>query len=106
MLLGETELKYTTQISMDVGRTIVLSIIALIYAITVAVSFYLKIFGVLFFVTLPWSILATFMMAATIHTYSGNHLIWFLLGGILNLVLFLWFCLFKPMLKKMWEVSD
>lgn len=91
---------------MDVGRTVVLSIIALIYAITVAVSFYLEIIGVLICATLPWSILATFMIAATIHTYSGNHLVWFLIGGVLNLVLFLWFCLFKPMLKKMGEVPD
>lgn len=106
MLLGETEPELTTRKGMDVGRTIVLGIIAFIYAMTVAISFYLDIFGVLFCVTLPWSILATFMMAATIHTYSGNHLIWFLLGGILNLVLFLWFCLFKPMLKRSWEVPD
>lgn len=91
---------------MDIGRTIVLSIIALIYALTVSVSYWLDFDSVLFFITLPWSIVATFMMAATMHTYSGNPDNWLLLGGILNLVLFLWLCLFKPMLNKIGEVSD
>ena len=62
---------------MDVGRTVVLSIIALIYAVTVGISYYLDIFGVLFCVTLPWSIPAIFMMVATLHTYSGNPKNWF-----------------------------
>jgi hypothetical protein len=91
---------------MDVGRTIVLSIIALIYTVIVVVSYYLGVDGVLFFVTLPWSIGATILMAATIHTYSGNPDTWLLIGGFLNLVFFLWFCLLKPMLNKMCEVPD
>ncbi len=93
---------------MDVGRTIVLSIIAFIYAVSVIISFYLEIDYILFCLTLPWSILATFLLALTLHTYSGNfgYPHWLLAGGFLNLVLFLWFCLFKPMLYKSFEVND
>jgi hypothetical protein len=88
---------------MHIGRIIVLSIIAFIYALAVCISYYFGVDSVLYFAAFPWSIIATFMSAAT-HTYSGNK--WLLIGGILNLVLYLWFCLFKPMLNKKWEVPD
>jgi hypothetical protein len=91
---------------MFVVRTIVLSIIAIIYAVTIGLAFYFEIIEVLFYGTFPWSVGVVLIMAASVHASSPNPLVLFLLAGVLNLALFLWFCVLRPIIMKSIEVPD
>jgi hypothetical protein len=93
-----------TSLLQDIGRTIVLSIIAIIYAIAIAVTIYLE-SGIYLLLTLPWSILIIFLTVVN-HNGIGDPNYWFLSAGFLNIIIFLWFTVFKPTLIKSGEIPD
>ncbi|CAN5279021.1 hypothetical protein BH20ACI1_BH20ACI1_12220 [soil metagenome] len=81
-------------------------ILAVLYFSTAVLSFYLKIDFLLFCLAMPWAVLLTFLMALTIHTYSGNFDCWFLGATFLNLLIFLWIFLVKPMIDESSKVPE
>ncbi len=87
------------------ARASILIFIATIYVLTAALSFYLKIDFLLFFLASPWNVLVAIMSGVLMHE-SFNSDYWLLAGTVLNVVLFLWFSLFKPMLNKAAEIPD
>jgi len=81
-------------------------ILAVLYICTAVLSFYLKIDFLLFCLAMPWTVLLTFLRGLTIHTYSGNFDYWFLGAAFLNLFIFLWIFLIKPMIDESSKVAE
>ena len=88
-------------------RILIVSFLAVFYATFIAVSFHLDISFLKFCLALPWSIIIAMLSFLLIHMFSGNVLDYGLLfGALLNLVLFLWLFLLKPMIDKSAEIPD
>lgn len=89
------------------ARILIVSFLAILYGASVFLTFYLNISFLKFFLALPWSIVITMLGFLLIHIFSGDVLDYgFLIGALLNLVLFLWLFLLKPLIDKSAEISD
>jgi hypothetical protein len=86
-------------------RVVIISLLAVLYGSAVITSFYLKIVSLLFFLALPWSVIVTILSFFLVHMFGDVLDYWLLSGTILNLVIFLWLFLFKPLLDKSFEIS-
>jgi hypothetical protein len=87
------------------GKAFILILIAIIYGVTATLSLYLKIDFLLFFLATPWNVIVAIMSGLLMHE-SFNSDCWLLAGSVLNLIIFLWAALFKPMLNKAGEIPD
>ena len=86
-------------------RIFIVSVVAILYTVFVSASFYLKIDFLLFILTVPWCAFITLMSGIFMHEpISFDY--WFFAGAFVNLMFFLWFFLFRPMLYKSFDVSD
>ncbi len=85
-------------------RVIVISFLVILYTALVVVSFWLKIDFLLVFLAAPWSMFIT-IVSGIFHS-SSNIDYWFIAGAFLNLILFLWLFLLKPILDKSFEIPD
>jgi hypothetical protein len=89
------------------ARILIVSLLAILYGASAAISFYLELFALQFCLALPWSIIITMLGFLLIHMFSSDALDYgLLIGAFLNLVFFLWIFLFKPILDKAVAVPD
>jgi len=89
------------------ARILIISFLAILYSAFIIISFYLEITFLQFCLALPWSIIITILGFLLIHMFSGDVLDYgMLIGALLNLVLFLWLFLFKPLIDKSVEIPD
>ena len=66
-------------------------ILPILYAALIAFSFFLNFYILLFCLSLPWSIITSFaFIIIHSHSSSDNYGYWILIGGILNLLI--WMC--------------
>ena len=86
-------------------KTTIYIILAVLYFSVAVLRFYLQIDFLLFCLAMPWAVLVT-LLALTIHTYSGNFDYWFLGAALLNLLIFLWIFLVKPMIDESVRVPE
>jgi hypothetical protein len=89
------------------ARILIVSFLAVLYGASIFISFYLDISFLKFLLALPWSMVIAMLGFLLIHMFSGNVLDYGLfIGALLNLVLFLWLFLFKPLIDKSAEIPD
>jgi hypothetical protein len=85
---------------MNKTKSIILIVLAILYISLAIASFCLEINFLLFCLAMPWAYLLMFLMALTIHTYSGDFASWFLGAALLNPLIFLWIFLIKPLIES------